>query len=456
MVKFKISEILTATGGKLVQGDAALTVHNVVINSRLIKKGDLFLAVIGSKHDGHTFIPEAIKRGAAGVVVSKSTGDCPSRLAVIKVKNTTKALGDIARLHRLRFLLPVIAITGSAGKTTTKEMIAAILKRKFKVLKNIGTENNQFGVPLTILKLTKAHEIAVLEIGTNRPGDIAWLASIVCPTVAVLTNIGESHLQRLKSPADVFKEKFALVKALENNGVVIANLDDLFLKKMGSLTQKKFISFGIINAAQTRARVLYVRRGQIVFSLAGVGQIIVQGTATANVYNALAAINCARLFKVGYTDIKKVLKTFTLKSGRQTMIKVGGIRLMNDSYNANPVSFRSALEGLAQYKTLGRKILICGDMLELGTQAKRLHAEIGQRAAKVGVSVILSFGKLSRWISSAAKKTNPEIETLHSDQIAEIQTQISKHLRPFDIVLIKGSRGMKMERFVEYIQTHFN
>jgi UDP-N-acetylmuramoyl-tripeptide--D-alanyl-D-alanine ligase len=456
MARFEISEILTATNGKLVQGDAALVVHNVVINSRLVKKGDLFLAIIGNKHDGHTFISEVIKRGAAGIVVSKTTGNYPSELVVIKVKDTTQALGDIARLYRLRFSIPVIAITGSAGKTTTKEMIAAILKLKFKVLKNIGTENNQFGVPLTILKLTKAHEIAVLEIGTNQPGDIAWLASIVCPTVSVLTNIGESHLQRLKSPADVFKEKFALVKALENNGVVIANQDDLFLQRIGSLTQKRLLTFGIINKAKMQAGSVHVRGGQMEFSLAGVGQIVVRGVATANVYNALAAISCARLFKVAYVDIKKVLKKFFLKSGRQTLIKVGKIQVMNDSYNANPVSFRSALEGLAQYKTVSRRILICGDMLELGPQTKCLHEEIGRRAAETKVCVILSFGNFSRWIGEAAQKENSKIEIFHSDQVKDIQTQMRRHLRPLDCVLIKGSRGMKMERFVEYIQTHFS
>lgn len=456
MARFKIAEILTATGGKLMQGDAALVACNVVINSRLVKKGDLFLAIVGEKHDAHIFIPEAIKRGATAIVVSNSLRNYPLTVAVIKVKDTTKALGDIARFHRLRFSLPVIAITGSAGKTTTKEMIAAILKRKFKILKNIGTENNQFGVPLTILKLTKDHEIAVLETGTNQPGDIAWLASIVCPTVAVLTNIGESHLQRLNSSADVFKEKFALVKALENKGIVVANQDDVFLQRIRSLTQKKLLTFGIINKAIMQARSVYVRGGQMQFSLAGAGQIVVKGTATANVYNALAAISCARLFKVGYADIKKVLKVFSLKSGRQTLMKVGKITVINDSYNANPVSFRSALEGFAHNKVASRKILICGDMLELGAQAKCLHQEIGQRAAQVGVRVILSFGSFSQWIGIMAKETNPEIETFHSKQVEDIQMHIRRHLHSGDTVLVKGSRGMKMERFVEYIKTHFS
>ncbi len=455
MASFKISQIIQATGGKLLQGNPNVSGRGIVTNSRLVKKGNIFIAIVGEKHDAHHFIAEVIKKGAAAVVVSRDIGPCPVSVAVIKVVDTTKALGEIARLHRLRFCLPVIAITGSAGKTTTKEMIAAVLKRKFKVLKNVGTENNQFGVPLTLLKLKPADQIAVLEVGTNRPGDIAWLASIVCPSIVVMTNIGESHLALLKTPADVFKEKFNLVKALDPKGTVVVNADDPYLKKIVQIKRKNTISFGIAHKANYQARQIKYDGRKVYFSISGMGEITLQGTATANVYNALAAIAIGRLFGVNAQEIKNVLKSFSLKSGRQTLLRVGKIRIINDSYNANPVSFRSALESLTHQTTRGRKILICADMLELGRQAKRLHQEIGLAAADAGVNAIISFGKFSQWIGRQAKKKNPAIEIFHAASEQQLQATIKKSLCPSDIVLVKGSRGMRTERFVEFIQTQF-
>lgn len=455
MAKFKILEILNATNGKLLQGDPQSLVHGVVTNSHLVKKGDLFIAIVGQKHDAHSFIAQVIKQGACAIVVSHQVGPVPASVVVIKVADTTKALGEIARLYRQRFSLPVIAITGSAGKTTTKEMISALLQKKFKVLKNIGTENNQFGVPLTLLKLKASHQIAVLEVGTNTPGDIAWLSSIVVPDVAVMTNIGESHLAQLTSPADVFIEKLDLIKALPKNGVAIINRDDPFLQKVLRLYKGKVLAYAIKNSANYQARSIMFHNMRVEFSLSGSGKIILPGTATANVYNALAAIAVARLFKVSWNDIKTVLKKFSLHSGRQTTVKAGQILVIDDSYNANPVSFRSALEALSHHSSTGRKILICGDMLELGSQAKRLHEDIGEAAAVVGVNRIISFGNFSKNIGLAAKKKNPAIEIFHSPKEEAVLAQIKKSLGPSDIVLVKGSRGMHTERFVEFIRTGF-
>ncbi len=455
MVKFKISEFLTATNGKLLQGDPKLLVRGVSTNSRLVKKGELFIAIVGEKHDAHTFIPDVIKKGVGAIVVSRQCGVFPSSVAVIKVEDTTKALGQIARLHRLRFSLPIIAITGSAGKTTTKEMMAAILQKKFKVLKNVGTENNQFGVPLTLLKLNTSHQIAVLEVGTNTPGNIAWLSSIICPNIAVMTNIGESHLALLRSPAEVFKEKLNLVKALDKNGIAIVNGDDRFLKKVAQLYKGKVLTFGIAGLANCRAKQIEFSKGELKFLLAGAGKIMLPATATASVYNALCAISVARLFKVSWNDIKTVLKGFSLDSSRQTMIKVGKFLVIDDSYNANPVSFRSALEGLSHQKTAGRKILVCGDMLELGSQSKRLHSEIGEHAAEAGVSIVISFGKFSKLIGIAAKKRNSAITIFHGYKEQDVQAQIKIVLRPLDIVLVKGSRGMHTEKFVDFIKANF-
>ncbi len=452
---FKISEIISATSGKLLQGNPLSSVRHVTTDSRLAGRGGLFIAIVGEKHDAHKFIPDVIKKGTVAIVVSQVKGPFPPSVSVIKVSDTTQALGDIARFHRQRFSGPVIAITGSAGKTTTKELMAALLRRKYKVLKNIGTENNQFGVPLTILKLKPSCDVVILEVGTNKPGDIAWLASIACPTVAVMTNIGESHLERLKTPAEVFKEKFHLVKALGKSGVVIFNNDDHFLKKISRLTRCKALTFAIKTKAKFQARQIEFKGNNVQFFVPRLGLITMPGTATAHVYNALASITCARLFKVSDPQIIAVVKKFSLKSGRQTAFKVGKISVINDSYNANPVSFRSALEGMTHYETSGRKILLCGDMLELGSQAKHLHQQIGEYASRVGLSTIISFGHFSQWIGLAAQKRREEIELFHSSRAEDIEAALKKYLHPSDLVLVKGSRGMQTERFVEFIKANF-
>lgn len=455
MARFTIAEILKATSGRLLQGGPESRVDGVTTNSRNVKRKSVFIAIIGEKHDAHKFISDAVKQGAGAVIVSRKIGKCPPSVAVIKVRDTTRALGDLARFHRLRFSLPVIAITGSAGKTTTKEMIAAVLGQKYKVLKNTGTENNQFGVPLTVLRLEKSHQIAVLEVGTNRPGDIAWLASIVRPSVAVMTNIGESHLALLKNKDRVFREKFGIVKVLPAEGTVIYNGDDPYLRKIPGLVKCKTESFGVGANNKIGAEQIAFKKTHVNFKLDGAGEISLPGTSSAQVANALAAISCARLFKVTFADIKKTLKKFSLSTGRQTYIKVGAIGVLNDTYNANPVSFRCALEALRNRKNPGRKILICADMLELGNSAGVLHRQMGILAAESGVDAVVSFGKLSRLVSVEARRKNPRIETFYSSDRQKTEDRIKTLLRPGDFVLVKGSRGMATERFVTFIENHF-
>jgi UDP-N-acetylmuramoyl-tripeptide--D-alanyl-D-alanine ligase len=455
MSQFKIAEILEATNGKFLQGHVQSRVRRVTTNSRDVKKGDLFIAIVGKKHDAHDFIVDVVKKGAVGIVVSKNVVGLNPSVAVVKVADTTLALGDIARFHRQRFNIPVIAITGSAGKTTTKEMIAAVLKTKYRVLKNIGTENNQFGVPLTILKMKSSDEIAVLEVGTNTPGDIPWLASIVQPTVAVMTNIGESHLELLKTPADVFKEKFALVKALREHGTAIINHDDRFLAKVPAKIIKKSLTFGIQQKSAVQAKAVTVIGNRIHFKIDRVGNFTLPGTATANIYNALAAICCGRLFKVGYPDIKNVLKKFSFKSGRQAFVKAGQIALIDDTYNANPVSFRSALQAIGQQQCRGRRVLICADMLELGLQSERYHREIGTCAALAGIDAIFSYGKFAKEIGLAAKTKNIRVEIFHGATPESVEEKVKNYFLPGDTVLVKGSRGMKTERFVEFIKKNY-
>ena len=318
---FTIKEILVATKGQLIQGVSSLKMDGVSINSRQIKRSQLFIAIKGERFDGHNFISQVIQKGIRAVIVSKR-GYYPQHISVILVKDTTKALGNLAADYRNRFKIPIIAVTGSAGKTTTKEMIADVLGERYKILKNFETENNHFGVPLTLLKLNASHRAAVLELGTNQFGDIPYLASIVKPTICVFTNIGESHLEQLKSSAGVFKEKIQMVNHMNGRGVVVYNNDDDFLRKIStkkSLLKK--ISYSIDKKADLVAKDIHCIKNKIQFKVKQ-KKFFLNTPGRHHIYNALAAIACGALCKVKYNQIKKALSHFQFPEGRQKILNV--------------------------------------------------------------------------------------------------------------------------------------
>jgi UDP-N-acetylmuramoyl-tripeptide--D-alanyl-D-alanine ligase len=454
---FNIEELRNITQGKLRQGDLSRQVKGISTNSRTIKKGEAFLAIVGKNFDGHQFVADAIGKKAAALIVTKDLKNVPAHISTIQVKNTIQALGRIARAYRDRFPIPVVAITGSAGKTTTKEMIAHTLQGRFRVLKNIATENNHIGVPLTLFKLRPRHEIAVIEVGTNRPGDIRWLTAIANPNVALLTNIGESHLELLKTPAGVFKEKFDLVKGMQKKGVVIFNADDPYLRKIAARGfAHKTITFAINQPADYRAGSLKNRQGILTFEVNGKKGWKMRALARHNVYNALAAISCARYFKMDDAGIKRRLAGFRFPAGRQRVDRIGRCWLIDDSYNANPVSLRSALETLSSLNIDGRRILVCGDMLELGQQSKELHRSMGRLAAVSRLDVLLTFGTMSGWMAQEARKGNRDLIVSHCRSVEEINRKLKTYCRSGDAILIKGSRGMRMERVVEFLKQKLN
>ncbi len=450
---FTLNEITRITAGCLLRGDGLATVRGVCIDSRKVKKGDLFIAVKGPRFDGHDFVHTALQSGAVAAVVSKSGRQLPSRGSIIRVDDTVRALGWIARAYRRRFSIPVIAVTGSAGKTTTKELIAAVLKTRFRVLKNTGTENNQFGVPLTILKLKPCHQVLVLELGTNRPGDIPWLASITEPDVAVMTNIGESHLEQLKTPRRVFLEKKALVAWTKPSGTVIINRDDRFLRHISATEkQRRVVTCGIGCPADYRATDVRIGKdGRLRFHINGRETITLKAPAPHNVYNALAAFACGRLLHMDSGLIGPALTRCRCLKGRQHSRMVSGIRLIDDSYNSNPVSFQGAVETLGLYRTRGRKILVCGDMLELGRASDRLHDRCGRMAASCGIDMILGWGRKARRIIQAARASRPGVTARHFRDLDDLHRFLTESCRPQDIVLVKGSRGMRMERTVMFL-----
>ncbi|MBF0619000.1 MAG: UDP-N-acetylmuramoyl-tripeptide--D-alanyl-D-alanine ligase [Candidatus Omnitrophica bacterium] len=444
-------EILDATDGILRTGRKTLRVRGVCTDTRAVRKNELFIAIKGDTFDGHDFIANAVASGASAVLVSRPGCAVPEGVAVIEVKDTVKALGYIARHYRRRFKVPVIAITGSCGKTTTKEMIASVLKTTYTVLYNKGTENNHIGVPMTLLKLKTSHDVAVIEAGTNHPGEIRWLAEICCPTIAVFTNVGPSHLEGLGTPEGVFQEKVTLLEGLPRDGVVIANADDIFLAGLlkRKLTQKQ-ISYGIVKKADVAAKNIAVDARKIAFSV-GREPMVLNGPVWGNIYNALAAIACGLVLKVLKADIGRGVRRFRSPKGRQVFHRVGRVTVIDDTYNANPVSFRNSVLTLKVLKGKGRAILIAADMLELGSSAEPLHADVGVFAADQGVDMLLTCGSLARVLGDAARQKNPKVVHRHFKDKDTLSAFIQKETRPYDVVLVKGSRGMRMEKIVEDI-----
>ncbi len=451
---FSIKEIIKATQGALLSGKGSIKIKGVSIDSRTAKPGDVFIAIKGEKFDGHDFIAQVIRKSAAALVVSESIKISDKRIPVIRVDDTTKALGSLARFHRDRFSIPVIAITGSAGKTTTKEMVAAVLKTQYKVLKNIATENNHVGVPLTLLRIKKSHEAVVVEFGTNHFGEIRRLTFIANPTAAILTNIGESHLGFLKNLQGVFREKYDLVESMRKPSSVLYNCDDPYLRKIKAKNSgHRLIRFGIHGECNYRAGSIEIKDNTFLqFKVNNARTFCLRTPAAHNVYNALAAVSCADLFKVRYKNIQKALQRFRFPPGRLSVQKFGSYHVIDDTYNANPISFRSAIGALNNFNTCGRKILVCADMLELGGESKRLHESIGNLVADSPLDCVVTVGRNSRFISQMAKKKNKKLEVHHCTSFEAAQNRLKNYLQPKDIILVKGSRDMHMERMVSFIK----
>lgn len=418
--------------------------------------GDLFIAIVGDKFDGHDFLLEVAKKGAAAFVISRPDVKRPKDIPTIVVKDTVKALGFLARYHRRNFAGPVIAITGSAGKTTTKNLVSTVLKTRYRVLSNEGTKNNHMGVPQTLLALTPRHDCAVIECGTNQPGDIAWLATICEPDIVIMTNIGESHLALLKSPARVFAEKAHLVSGMKGTRVIF-NQDNVFLRTLPQkIKNRHYTTYGcqagrgkpdylatdLLWSPDNRALSFRVNRRY---------PIVLKSPALSNVANALAALSCGRLFNIPYSDIIKALKSFVFKDGRLTLKKVGWFWLIDDSYNANPVSMRNALMTLGQLRCQGRKICVCADMLELGAQTVPLHRQMGRLAGQVGVTAVFAIGPAAAHMVEAAQKANQRMLAKHFSSIDDLNQALADYIRAGDLILVKGSRGMKMERAVSFL-----
>jgi len=460
-MKMTVGEILTATRGRLEAGAFDAAVTGVSTDTRTLKEGDLFIALAGERHDGHDHLGEAARKGALGAVVSK---DIRTDIAnVVRVGDTLTALGDLALSWRRRFPIPVVGVTGSNGKTTAKDLIAAVLSTRYRVLKTEGNFNNLIGLPLTVFRLSGDEDIAVLEMGMNRPGEIGRLAEIAEPTVGVITTVARAHLEGLGSLANVAKAKGELLDRLPPGGLAVLPSDNVYfdiLKKRALRRGARVAGFGTGGDSDYRATSSRVE------GLAGIAfEARWQGGRASfrmpvagrhNVWNALAALAVGTHFQVPLVSIRMAMAKFRAGSQRMEIVNVGGgIEVINDCYNANPDSTIASLEFL---KDLGRRpgrrrrIAVIGEMLELGKFTKATHREIGRRAAQARVTLLVAVGPHAGDMAAAARRAGLKAScAIAFPSVDEALPLVKSVLRKGDLVLVKGSRGMKMERITEHL-----
>lgn len=459
-------EILKATGGSLLRGGAEWSCFGLSTDTRTLREGNLFIALTGDRFDGHDCLAAAAQKGAAGLLVRTDrlgkldigTKDLP----VIGVPDTLRALGDIAAMWRRRFPLPVIAITGSSGKTTTKEMIAAIAAQSRRVLVTEGNLNNQIGLPQTLLRIREEDKLAVVEMGTNCPGEIARLAEIAAPDIGLITNIGPAHLEGLGSIEAIREEKGALFEVMNGQGTAIINRDDDAIGILARRLRGDRITFGLEPGADVTARRIEAagpEGSRFTLFIDGTGvPVRLASPGRHNVRNALAAAAAVRALGIGREEIAAGLAAFSPVPGRMEIRRLGnGAFVIMDTYNANPASMRESLMTLQGLREKGNAIAILGDMLELGKQAQELHEETGSLLAKTGVDRVFLKGPLSRSTAAGAvKKGFPEERIAFFDDPEELLDSLRSFLKKGDWILIKGSRKMKMEVAAESIISAFD
>ncbi len=430
-------------------------VEGFSIDSRTAQPGEIFLAIKGEKFDGHQFVPELIKKRKHIFFVADDWFASQNLTAengnFFLVKDTTAALQKISRYYRLKFAIPVLAITGSNGKTTTKEMVFSVLSQQFNVQKNPGNLNNHIGLPLTLLKLTAAHQFAVTEMGTNHRGEIKTLAEIACPNFGLITNIGPAHLEFFSSLEGVFQAKNELWQYLEKKGeAAFINVDDVYLGK-NIPAVKKIITYGIKQKANFQAKLIQIDdQGCATFEVDR-EKIKLSISGEHNVYNALAAYAVAAEFGLAPETIRQGLENFKPADKRMEMLSINDVRILNDCYNSNPESARKALTTLSQIHTTGRRIAVLGDMFELGKAAEQEHRAVGEFISSFNnINYLLTHGNLSRLTADSARKGSAT-QVRHFEQKTELISFLKSLLKPGDLVLIKGSRGMAMETVTQAI-----
>lgn len=452
MKELTLAQIAEACGGTLIGGNEAkeYTVTGVEIDSRRVKAGDLFVAIPGEKADGHKFIPDVLKKGA--YALSQQSLDVDG--AYILVEDTVTAMKRLARFYRNTLDIKVVGITGSVGKTSTKEMIASVLGTKFRVHKTQGNFNNGIGLPLTIFQIEKEHQVAVLEMGISEFGEMHELADMAQPDIMVITNIGLCHLENLKTRDGILKAKTESFAHLKPDGVVILNGDDDKLSTVEQVAGRKPVFYGIRgrNLCETSVCADAVTEHGLEGMTAefhtpqGDMEVFIPIPGEHNIYNALAATCVAEQLGLSMDEIKCGIAAASTISGRTNLIHTKGMTVIDDCYNANPVSMKASLDVLS--KAGGRKIAVLGDMGELGEDEKRLHYEVGTYAGTLPIDLLFCVGTLSGKLAEGAKKQNPALTVKHYATREEMTEELLATVKEGDAVLVKASHFMEFPKVV--------
>lgn len=464
MRNLKIKEILEVTKGELIQGDLELECKNFSKDTRTIQKGDTYLAIKGEKFDGNLFWKQALENGADCVILSEIPKDKEvlknyENKTIIRVKDTLEALYEIAKLKRSFYQIPVIAITGSVGKTSTKDIIANVVSKKYKTLKTIGNNNNNIGLPFTILKL-QDEEAMVLEMGMNHFGEIRLLTNIAKPDICVITNIGTSHIGNLGSRENILKAKLEILEGNEKATVVINKDNDLLHKwQEENQNEKTIITYGIQEHSDMNAKEIKLNNDSSEFACELENKkvnITVPVGGEHFILNALCAVSVGKILKIEPEKIVEGIEGFELTKKRMDIAELAnGIKIINDAYNASLESMQASLNYLAEFKN-NRKIAVLGDMLELGEYTKELHKKVGEAVVQSQIDILFCAGEKAKYIEEQAKAKGMTKENVYWFENKEKMVEKIKEVaKANDIILLKASNGMRFFEIAEELQKSF-
>lgn len=444
-----VTDIVAATDGVLLCGDDSIAINTVTTDSRKAQEKTLFIPLIGERQDGHTYIGQAIEAGAVCLTQNDYSGEG----TVIKVRDTKKALGDVARYYKEMYPIKSVAITGSVGKTTTKDMISAVLSEKYNTHKTPNNFNNDIGVPLTMFGIEKEHDMAVIEMGMNHFGEIEYLQSIADTDCAVISNVGMSHIENLGSREGIFRAKMEIAKHYTRDNTLIINGDNEFLKTLTD-TQYEVIKFGMdksndIYAKDIKNLGLMGVEFTAVYS-GGEFAVVVTQPGVHNVYNALSAIAVGLHFGVSEAECARGLKNCQYTASRLEVSDFGGVEVINDCYNSSPDSVRAALKVMCE-STKQKKIAVLGDILEMGEYARDAHYELGRDVYQNGIDILITAGDNAKELARGAIEAGME-NVISFDTTDELKEKINGLIDNKSCVLIKASHGMEFAKLVDEIK----
>jgi len=450
-MKLTIATIAQVTAGRLAQGTPTATLTGVSTDSRTIAPGQLFVAIKGERFDGHQFVRNLTKAG--GALVERWPLEAPPELPIVVVDDTVAAYGRLAAWWRRQMPARVIALTGSNGKTTTKDMLAHVLGALAPTVASLSSHNNHIGVPETLLRIRPEHAFAVVEIGTNHFGEVPALASLVEPDVALITNIGPSHLEAFGSEEGVAREKGRLLDYLRLDGLAVLHADDPWSRRLAVEANARVVTFGLSPAADWRASEIQEGDEEISFVVEPVGcRVTLPAVGRCHVSNCLAAMAIAVEMGVPPARAAERMRSFSLPKWRMQLRRIGSITLIADCYNANPASMEAAIGELARRPTSGRRVAVVGDMLELGKVAEEAHRRLGRRLAEAGVQLLCAVGQNALFAAQEAVTAGLPLGqvfwTLENTEAAE---WLTRRLGEGDTVLVKGSRAMRLEEVADAV-----